>query len=417
MNRRIKTVAAVSAGLTAALSLTACGSNDSGSGGGGDKLVVAVDLPFTGSSADTSNSTYNAIALYLEQMGGKVGDYNVELRKYDNATATAGKWDASQCKKNAGTHVATDDEVAVIGPYNSGCAAEMIPVMNQDENGPMLLVSDANTAVGLTKKWDVGEPDKYYPTGTRNYARVVTTDDYQGAAGAQFAAKDLHVSNCLVLNDTEVYGKGVAKTFAAELDKQGVQHSDESWTKDSTNYNALFNRAKGVDCVYFGGVFDNNGAQLLKDKVRILGDNSQVKVITPDGWTGYPDLDKMPEAEGIYGTFPGLPLADLKTTAKVGTFLKDYQAKYGKAPTSAYALYGTLCFQIIAAAIEQSDGTRADITAHVLGGEGITIPKNQSMVGKEIDIDPATGDVNAVDMTIQQITGGEEKALKGWIVQ
>lgn len=415
MNRRIKAVVATCAAAATGLALTGCGSDDGGSGS--DTLVIAVDLPFTGSSADTSESTYNAIALYLEQAGGKAGDYNIELAKYDNATATAGKWDASQCKKNAGDHVANSDEVAMIGPYNSGCAAEMIPVLNQDPDGPFLIVSDANTAVGLTKKWDTGEPEKYYPVGTRNYARVVTTDDNQGAAGAQFAVKDLGVTNCLVLNDTEVYGKGVSKTFAAELDELGVQHTDESWDGKATNYNALFNQAKGVDCVYFGGVFDNNGGQLLKDKVRVLGNNDDVKVITPDGWTGYPDLDAMSEAEGVYGTFPGLPLADLKTTETVGKFLDDYQAKYGEPPTSAYALYGTLCLQIILAAIEQSDGTRADITAHVLGGEGITIPADESMVGKEIIIDPATGDVNAVDMTIQQITGGEEKALKGWIVE
>lgn len=413
MNKRF-TALALAASTAATMSLSACGSDSASSS---NTLTIAVDLPFTGSSADTSESTYNAIALYLEQQGGKVGDYTIKLAKYDNATATAGKWDAAQCKKNAGDHVANDEEVAVIGPYNSGCAAEMIPVLNQDPNGPLLLVSDANTAVGLTKKWDTGEPEKYYPSGTRNYARVVTTDDNQGAAGAQFAVEDLGVTNCLVLNDTEVYGKGVSSTFSAELDELGVPHIDEAWDGKATNYNALFNQAKGVDCVYFGGVFDNNGGQLLKDKVRILGNNKEVKVITPDGWTGYPDLDAMPEAEGVYGTFPGLPLADLAGTENVGQFLKDYQTKYGEAPTSAYALYGTLCLQIILEAIEQSDGTRTDITAHVLGGEGITIPADVSMVGKEIVIDPATGDVNAVDMTIQQITGGEEKALKGWIVK
>ena len=44
----------------------------------------------------------------------------------------------------------------------------------------MLMVSPGNTNPGLTKKWETGEPEKFYPTGTRNYARVVTTDDYQG---------------------------------------------------------------------------------------------------------------------------------------------------------------------------------------------------------------------------------------------
>ena len=86
----------------------------------------------------------------------------------------------------------------------------------------MLMVSHANTNPGLTKAWDPGEPDKYYPTGTRNYARVITTDDFQGTAAAQFAAKDLKVKKCYVLNDTQTYGQGVAKAFADEATKQGI---------------------------------------------------------------------------------------------------------------------------------------------------------------------------------------------------
>ena len=54
-------------------------------------------------------------------------------------------------------------------------------------SGPVLMVSPANTNVGLTKKWDPGEPQKYYPTGVRNYARVVATDDIQGPADAMWS--------------------------------------------------------------------------------------------------------------------------------------------------------------------------------------------------------------------------------------
>ncbi len=103
--------------------------------------------------------------------------------------------------------------VAVMGTYNSGCAKIIVPILNQDPDGPMLMVSHANTNVGLTKTWDPGEPEKYYPTGKRNYARVVTTDDYQGRAAAQFMAKDLGVKKCYVLNDNQTYGQGVAKAF------------------------------------------------------------------------------------------------------------------------------------------------------------------------------------------------------------
>ena len=71
-----------------------------------------------------------------------------------------------------------------MGTLNSGCAKIEVPVLNQAPDGPLLMVSHANTNVGLTRPWDSGEPNKYYPSGKRNYARVVTTDDVQGAAAA-----------------------------------------------------------------------------------------------------------------------------------------------------------------------------------------------------------------------------------------
>jgi len=116
----------------------------------------------------------------------------------------------------------------------------------------MLMISHANTNPGLTKTWDAGEPAKYFPSGKRSYGRVVTTDDIQGPAAAQFAAKDLKVTKCFVLNDTETYGQGVAKTFAEEAKKQGITVVGEtSWKKGDANYTALFGQAKaaGADCV------------------------------------------------------------------------------------------------------------------------------------------------------------------------
>jgi len=418
MNRRIKALTVLAAAAATAVAATACDSGGGDSGSGTSEVVVGVDLPFQGSSKDASDSTWEAMSLYLEQAGNKAGKYKVTLKKYDDSTAAAGKWDAAQCTKNANDHVANASEVAVMGTYNSGCAQLQIPVLNQDPNGPMLMVSHANTNPGLTKTWEAGEPAKWYPTNKRNYARVVTTDDFQGRAGAQMAAKDLGVKKCLVLDDTETYGKGVAKQFAEEAAKQGITVTTAAWDAKATNYNALFNKAKtdGVDCVFTGGVFDNNGGQLVKDKVRILGDNKTVKLIGPDGFVGYTDFDKMAEAEGSYQTFPGLGLSDLAKSTVTGKFLSDYKTKYGHDPASPYALYGVQALQVILAAIEKSDGTRKSVTEQVLGGSGITVPASSAILGKDIKIDPATGDVNAIDMTIQTITGGKETTVKAWPV-
>ena len=41
-------------------------------------------------------------------------------------------------------------------------------------------------------------------------------------------------------------------------------------------------------------------------------------------------------------------------------------------------------------------------------GAGISIPADQSVLGKEIKIDPATGDTTARDLTIEIVKDGTE---------
>jgi branched-chain amino acid transport system substrate-binding protein len=282
------------------------------------------------------------------------------------------------------------------------------------------MVSHANTNPGLTKAWDQNEPNKYFPSGKRSYARVITTDDFQGTAAARFAAKDLGIKTVYVLDDQETYGQGVAKAFADEAAKQGITVlGTQGWDGKQSNYTALFTgiKSKNPDAVYIGGIFDNNGGQLIKDKVKVLGDNTKVKLIGPDGFTGYPEEDKLPEAAGIYLTFAGLDQSQLESAGgKAANLLNSYKQKYGAAPPSSYVLYGVQALQVILQAISKSDGTRASVTNQVFSGSGISISAADSLLGKDLKIDPATGDVNVVDISVLQMTAGQEKFLKPYPV-
>ncbi len=400
----VKPVKVASAVVVAALALAACGGGSDAGGGGGKTVVVSSDLPLQGAAKDASDSTNNAIKLYLEQIGNKAGDYTIEFKTYDNSTAAKGSWDDATCAKNAQDHVAATAEVAVMGTFNSGCAKIEVPVLNQDPSGPMLMVSHANTNPGLTKTWDPGEPQKYYPTGTRNYARVITTDDYQGAAAAQYALDKLGVKKVYILNDNQTYGQGVGKAFEDKAKALGIEViANEPWDAKQPNYTSLFNKIKaaGPDMVYLAGIYDNNGGQLVKDKVAVLGDNETVTLMGPDGFTGYPELQKLPEGQGMYLSFAGLSTDQLRAQGGgAAKLLDDYKAKYGADPASSYALYGVAAMQVIIAAIEKSDGSRKSINDAVFSGEGISLAADKSVLGKPIKIDPATGDVDAIDISI-----------------
>jgi branched-chain amino acid transport system substrate-binding protein len=427
--------AALLAVAVTALSVSACKSSKSsgsstngatggatGGGGGGKTLVISTDLPMQGVSHDASQSTIDAINLYLNQVNHKAGNYTVQLKTYDDSTAAKGAWDDAKCSTNAAAHVSNTAEVAVMGTYNSGCAQLEIPVLNQDPSGPMLMVSHANTNPGLTKAWDPGTPDKYYPTGKRNYARVITTDDFQGQAAAQFAAQDLKVKRCFVMNDNQVYGQGVARQFVESAKKLGITIlGNKAWDAKQPSYASIFQGAKSLnpDCVYLAGIYDENGGQVVKDKVAVLGDNTKVKLMGPDGFTGYPDsLDKQPEAQGMYMTFAGLSTDQLvKGGGAAETLINAYKAKYGKLPATNYALYGVAAVQVILAAIAKSDGTRKSITDQVFNGEGIDIPADQSVLGKEIKIDTKTGDTNNRDITVLFMKNNQEGFFKQEPVQ
>lgn len=389
-------------------------------------LTISTDLPLQGSSFDSNDSTNKAIALYLKQIKYKAGKYTVKLKVYDNATAAKGGWDDAKCAANAQAHVANKSEVAVMGTYNSGCAKIIVPILNQAPGGAMTMISNANTNPGLTKVWNPGEPDVYYPKGIRNYGRVCTTDDIQGSAAAQFA-KSIGIKSVYVLNDTQTYGQGVAQAFTTEAKKIGLTVLSsgaygEGWDAKQSSYEALFTKIAALkpDMVYIGGIFDNNGGQLVKDKFKVLGNNTVVKMMAPDGFTGYPDFNSMPEADGAYLSFAGLSTELLLKNAPNGAgakFVKAYKAEYKKEPVGSYPIYGVAAVQVILAALAKSDGTRKGVTNAIFSGAGITIAANASVLGKALTISTLSGDTLAKDITIEVVKGGQETTVKAWTVK
>ncbi|MCU1365613.1 MAG: branched-chain amino acid transport system substrate-binding protein, partial [Ilumatobacteraceae bacterium] len=302
--------------------------------------------------------------------------------------------------------------------WNSDCSAIEIPVLDQDPSGPMLIVSPANTRIGLTKPYESGEPDQYYPAGQRNFARVIPPDDAQGAGAAGFAGKNLHLSKCIVVDDGEAYGSHVAAEFASAAAENGVAIVGQAtWNPADANYSALFQgfASKHPDCVFLAGLAQNNGAQLIRDKVAVLGANdTTVRLIAADGFLGYPDIDALPEAEGMYLTTGGLPVSEIAAAGPVpAKFLADFQAAYGHPLVAGYAYEAAVAMQFVLAAIAASDGTRADVTRTAFSG--VAVPAATSLTGNQFGID-ANGDTTDRQMSIESIQAGAETFVTAWTV-
>jgi ABC-type branched-subunit amino acid transport system substrate-binding protein len=200
------------AGAVTALPSSSCGEVEYG-GEGEPNVLIASDLPLQGASRTQTTQINDAIRLVLDEAGWKAGDLNVAFQACDDATAQAGKWDSGKCNQNAQAYAGNESMVGLIGTFNSGCAAIIIPVLNQAPGGGMAMVSPANTYVCLTEGGPgcaETEPDQYYPSGARNYTRTVANDAFQGAAVAEFA-QEKGVTSLYILNDKEAS----RRTFAA----------------------------------------------------------------------------------------------------------------------------------------------------------------------------------------------------------
>ena len=210
--------------------------------------------------------------------------------------------------------------IGVIGTFNSGCAAIIIPVLNEAPDGGIAMISPANTypclTVNLPGGCDSTEPDKYYPAGTRNYARVVPADDYQGAAVAEFA-QSKGTKKVFMLNDKEAYGLGVATTFRKAAESLGIEIAGfEAWDPKAASYEALFKKIQGTgaDAVFLGGLIDENGAQVIKDKVAVLGPNDgDVKLSRRTGSPRRQTIDESGgAAKGMFLSVAGVPIDDVQ---------------------------------------------------------------------------------------------------------
>jgi branched-chain amino acid transport system substrate-binding protein len=374
-------------------------------------LTIAVDLPSVGSARDASQDTMDALNLYLRQHAN--GKYAVNLARFDTADGTSA-WSESACGRLATDHAATAGLVAVIGPFNDGCAKAELPTLNQADAGPLVAVSHASTAVGLTADLSTDEAHRYFPTGKRSFGRMLTNESAHGSAAAQYAAQQLKVTRCLVLDDGEATGTTMAASFVTAAKAAGIDViGRQSWRRSDSSYLRLFSDAwpANPDCVVLAGHFDNNGAQVVRDKVDVLGDNTKVKLLALDGFVGYPEFLALRDAAGAYVTFPGLTTAAVKAAGGAGaTFVGAFNTEYGhdlRGSYTSYPLYAVAALQVLLAAIEKSDGSRAGVRDALLGGDGVTVAAADSVLGHDLHIVPATGDVAASDISVQLVVSGK----------
>ena len=196
------------------------------------------------------------------------------------------------------------------------------------------MLSPANTYVCLTEGGPGcadDEPDKYYPSGARNYARVVANDAYQGAAVAQFA-QEQGTTKLFILNDKEAYGLGVATNVQGAAEFLGIEVVGfEAWDPKASNYEATHARRSRADpartASSSAASSTRTAAQVIKDKVKVLGPNDgDVKLYMPDGFTTQQTIDEsgVENTQDAFFSIAGVPTDEFESEA-AQTFVADVQ--------------------------------------------------------------------------------------------
>jgi branched-chain amino acid transport system substrate-binding protein len=390
-----------------AVGVAACGSSSKKGGGAtskisGTSLTIYSSLPEQGASGGQAKSIENGAKIALANKGGKVGKYTVTYKPLDDSLASTGAADEGKGAQNARTAVQDKSAIGYIGEYNSGISKVTIPILNK---AGITQISPANTYVGLTSDapgHEPGEPDKYYPTGKRTYARVVPKDTIQSAALVT-AAKEDGCKSIHVFNSKTTYSAGLAKNIELVAPKIGgiKIEGNDAFDPKAPNYRSLASGVK-ADCVIQTGEIEQNGVQVMKDVaaadkgVKLYGADGICLNASADPTKGIP-VALAPQFKCTIATL------DPKTFGPEGKkFFSDYSKKYNEPHPDPYAIYGyesmSLMLDSIAKAASAGSLTRQAVT------DAVFSTKDRDSVLGKYSIDQ-NGDTTLTDYGLYKIEG------------
>lgn len=287
---RNKVFGASIAVLALSLSMTACGSDDSGdddtkAGGGSD--LCGKNLAFlgalTGDAGALGQNMVNGIELALKEYNADNADCKINLKKFDSQ--------GSPEKAPAlATQIINDDTIfGLVGPGFSG---ESLATGKTFFEAGLPSISPSATNVTITDQ------------GWTTWHRVIGNDDAQGKADAKYLTETAGATKVFVVDDGQDYSKGLAGTVKDALGDALVD-SDQISVGD-TNMSAIVQAVKssGADAVFYGGYYTEAG--LLAKQLRQGGFDGTF--MSGDG-SEDPNFVKVAGAEGANDAVLSAPAA------------------------------------------------------------------------------------------------------------
>ena len=347
MIRSSKSWQALAVTAAAGLVLSACGTTDTG-GGGGDaggeecNFKIGAMGALSGANASIVVPSVNGAELALKQWDNE--DCDVELVKFDT------EGDPAKATPVA-TQIAGDDSfIGVIGGAFSGETRATKSIYN---DGGVPMVSQSATATDLTQ-------DDQVPV----FHRLVPYDDYQGAAIAKYLTDELGATKVFVVDNSEAYGEPLADRVEETLGDKMVQR--DKTEVGQTDFAPTISKMESAkpDAIFYGG-YIAEAAPLLK-QIRDAGIDAPF--IGGDGLYGA-DFGKAVGDAGE-GAVVMCPCAPIEGDS---TFAADFEKEFGGAP-GAYAAEGYDAMSVFLAALDDGARTREEVQDFITDytGEGLS---------------------------------------------
>lgn len=351
-----RTVAALAAGL---FLFGACGSpkaNDSGGSEDAKTIKIGGNFELSGAVAAYGEAENEGVKLAVEEINkdGGIDGKKIDYISKDN------KSDNNEAASVAANLTTKDGVVAIIGPATSGATKATLPNLNKAKV-PAVTPSGTDDAITVQK----GKVQDYI-------YRSCFQDSVQGVVLAKYAEDNLKANKAVILGDNSSdYAIGLKKAFKDTY--KGEIVAEENFTAGDKDFQAMLTKIKGKDfnVIYIPGYYTEAG--LIIKQAREMG--IEQPIIGADGFGD----EKLVETAGASNVsnvyYTGHFSTKAPATDKVEPFVKAFEKKYGKQPSSFNALAYDAVYMIKQAIEEEGKATPEAIDkglASLKDFEGVT---------------------------------------------
>lgn len=304
----------------------------------GDPVTIGVIQSLSGSVANLGREQMRGLELALDLRGGEVLGHRVALAVEDTGCRAEGG-------ANAALRITADPKVAAIfGTTCSGAAAAASKIMS---DAGFSMVSGNNSAPFLTAMEGRRAPDWH-----AGYFRTAPNEEASGPAAATYAYRTLGMRRAAVINDGDLYTRGLAQGFAKTFRKLGGEvRLEAAVSKQDADMGPVLSAVKksGAEMIFFP-LFQPEGNHLLMQarqdpalrKLVLMSDGALIEqsFIDAVGRTGL----------GMYFVGPTPPLG----TPALEHLRSRYVERYKSAPLTYYYLSAYDAADLLLAAIERA---------------------------------------------------------------